>query len=78
MRGFEHWHEASWPVDMECPADWCTSVLRRPRLVPGAVHVVDRPDSPLWQRQGYGAWIDVRGDLEIAGVVWRCNEIHTK
>lgn len=78
MRITEHWHQASWPVDMDAPADWSTSVLRRPRLSPGAVSTLPEvPAAPLWQADGASAWATVRGALETATVVWRCTEDHS-
>lgn len=75
----EHWHQASWAVDMDAPADWNTSILRRPRLASGSVSTLPEAPTraPMWLADGHGAWAVVRGTMETATVVWRCTEDHS-
>lgn len=71
-----HWHQCSWEVDQGSPADWNTSVARRPRVMPGQVSVIPTPgdDAREWHRDGVGAYIEhsSTGKYVFARVVWRC------
>lgn len=76
----EHWHQATWPIDYEAPADWSTSVLRRPRLTSGQVSTLpDIPAAPLWRADGAEGFLhQVHGhDALAACVVWRCADDHS-
>lgn len=69
-----HWHQFTWEVDQGVPADWQTSVLRRPRVLPGQVSRIDVPgeDAREWHEQGIGAFVAGKGVVISASVVWRC------
>lgn len=69
-----HWHQFTWEVDQEVSADWNTSVLRRPKVLPGQVSRIDVPgeDAREWHRDGIGAYVAGKGVVISASVVWRC------
>lgn len=76
MNGKEanHWHQFTWEVDQAAPAEWRTSVLRRPKVLPGQVSRIDPPgdDAREWHANGVGAYVAGKGVVVSASVLWRC------
>lgn len=69
-----HWHQYTWEVDQSAPADWSTSIGRRPRITPGQVSRIPTPgdDARIWHEHGAGGYVTGKGSIVSANIVWRC------